>query len=154
MTFERQIYPLSECLTSHGFQFLSKPQSMSTGLEKVRIEDESSVGRSYSKRGQMKAGLGAARRALRTSTFHPEKITTKAVTLHKINHRTASREDVMEAFHNSWELTDCLFTSLKDDSVFYMIPDKLRRPLIFYFGHTAALYANKFNFVGLTGECV
>jgi len=38
---------------------------------------------------------------------------------------------------------DTLFTSIKEDSWTY-IPDNLRRPIIWYLGHTAALYMNKF----------
>ena len=33
--------------------------------------------------------------------------------------------------------------AFRADSVFYMVPDKLRRPLMFYFAHPAALYINK-----------
>ena len=47
------------------------------------------------------------------------------------------------------ELTNTLFSSLNNDSVFYMKPDKLRRPLIFYFAHGAAVYANKMALAGL-----
>ena len=32
---------------------------------------------------------------------------------------------------------------LSDESAFYKCPDRLRLPLIFYFGHTAAVYVNK-----------
>ena len=70
----------------------------------------------------------------------------------KVNLRLSSRDEVMEYFHNTWELTDSLFSALRDDSVFYMVPDKLRRPLIFYFGHPAALYINKMHQAGLLGK--
>lgn len=46
----------------------------------------------------------------------------------------ASREDVLAYFRNTWALTEALFSGLRDDSVFYMMPDRLRRPLIFYWG--------------------
>jgi len=36
-----------------------------------------------------------------------------------------------------------------DDSYFYLSPDRLRRPLIFYFVHTASLYVNKLMLAGL-----
>ena len=32
---------------------------------------------------------------------------------------------------------------LADESVFYKCPDRLRLPLIFYYGHTACVYVNK-----------
>ena len=54
-------------------------------------------------------------------------------------------------FENTWALTDTLFCSLRDDSLFYAIPDALRRPLIFYSAHAATLYANKMHLAGLIG---
>ena len=38
---------------------------------------------------------------------------------------------------------------LLDESSFYKCPDRLRLPLIFYFGHTAAVYVNKLMLAGL-----
>jgi hypothetical protein len=43
-------------------------------------------------------------------------------------------------------------SGLKNDSCFYMIPDKLRRPLIFYYAHPAALYVNKMKLAGLVAD--
>ncbi len=68
------------------------------------------------------------------------------------NLRRATNAEVMEYFQNTWDLTDTLFSALRDDSVFYAIPDKLRRPLIFYFAHPAAVYANKMHLAGLMGQ--
>ena len=73
------------------------------------------------------------------------------VVLVQSNLRRATTADVMAYFHNVWDLTDTLFSALRDDSVFYSIPDKLRRPLIFYFAHPAAVYANKMHLAGLMG---
>jgi len=42
-----------------------------------------------------------------------------------------------------------LFTSIRDEKGFRLIPDPLRRPLIFYLGHTSALYVNKLKLSGL-----
>lgn len=52
-------------------------------------------------------------------------------------------------FRNAQDLSDALFSSFKDDSVFYEKPDTLRRPMIFYFGHNACVFANKMMFAGL-----
>jgi hypothetical protein len=38
---------------------------------------------------------------------------------------------------------ETLFSSLKYDIVYFMCPDRLRLPLIFYYGHSAAVYVNK-----------
>ena len=42
-----------------------------------------------------------------------------------------------------------LLFCLSDDSVFYVYPDRLRLPLIFYYGHTACVYINKLVLAGL-----
>jgi len=42
-----------------------------------------------------------------------------------------------------------MFSCLATDASFYMLPDKLRRPLMFYFGHPSALYINKMHQAGL-----
>lgn len=52
-------------------------------------------------------------------------------------------------FDNTWRLYEVLFSSIKDDKTLYMSPDPLRNPLIFYLGHTAAFYINKFKMAGL-----
>ncbi len=53
------------------------------------------------------------------------------------------REEIREYFHATWDLYESLFTTLKDDSVFYERPESLRHPLIFYYGHTATFFINK-----------
>ncbi|EDO38225.1 predicted protein [Nematostella vectensis] len=54
-----------------------------------------------------------------------------------------TKSDVKKYFVNSYDLYENLFLSLKDPSAFYKYPDALRLPLIFYYGHTAAVYVNK-----------
>ncbi|XP_014781841.1 uncharacterized protein LOC106877452 [Octopus bimaculoides] len=51
--------------------------------------------------------------------------------------------DIQEYFLNSYNLYESLFTSIADDSALYLYPDRLRLPLIFYYGHTSAVYVNK-----------
>jgi hypothetical protein len=129
----------------------------------VRIEDGTSIGRSSStKEGAPEAarsikGLGERRRALRSKSFDPYgpggvAPVLESCSMAKVHLTRATRADVLEYFRNTWALTDTLFSALRDDSVFYMVPDKLRRPLIFYFGHPAALYINKMHQAGLVGE--
>jgi hypothetical protein len=74
------------------------------------------------------------------------------MTMQRVHLAKATREQVMDYFRNTWELTTALFTGLKTDAAFYAVPDLLRRRLIFYFGHPAALYANKLHQAGLIGE--
>ncbi|MBK7409918.1 MAG: 5-histidylcysteine sulfoxide synthase [Saprospirales bacterium] len=59
------------------------------------------------------------------------------------------RADLLDYFQNSWKLYEWLFSSLSSDETFYMAPDRLRHPLIFYWGHTAAFYINKLVMAGL-----
>ena len=119
----------------------------------IRVESDSSIGRSYSarKHADPVPGLGAARRALKTKSFCPPAAPVDAASMSLANLRAASREDVLAYFRNTWALTDTLFSALATDAAFYALPDKLRRPLIFYFGHPAALYINKLHQAGLTG---
>jgi hypothetical protein len=127
-------------------------------LARVRVEDATSVGRSYSSKATLVPGLGAQRRALTTRSFDPFKSLDGGVppvlesfTLAKCNLAKATRAEILDYFHNTWDLTSALFSALRDDSVFYMVPDKLRRPLIFYFAHPASLYINKMHQAGLVG---
>jgi 5-histidylcysteine sulfoxide synthase/putative 4-mercaptohistidine N1-methyltranferase len=53
------------------------------------------------------------------------------------------REEIRQYFLTTWELYEKLFSTLKDDSAYFMRPESLRHPLIFYFGHTATFFANK-----------
>ncbi len=107
-------------------------------LHAVRVEAEDSVGRSYSAvdaswgahGARSVPGLGARRRELRTKSFNPYSSGSQPVlesaTMALANLRRARREDVLAYFRNTWALTDTLFSALRDDSVFYMVPDKLR----------------------------
>lgn len=62
----------------------------------------------------------------------------------------SSREEILNYFHNSWALTEVLFSGLANEEAFYRQPyHKLRHPLIFYYGHPVALYINKLRVAGL-----
>jgi len=54
-----------------------------------------------------------------------------------------------EYFINTWELYEMLFSSIKSPKTYYLNPDPLRNPLIFYWGHTAVFYINKLRAAGL-----
>lgn len=67
--------------------------------------------------------------------------------------RTCSRQDVLDYFDNTWTLTEVLFASLQGEAAFFDPPyHQLRHPLIFYYGHPAALYVNKLRVAGLTHD--
>ncbi len=54
------------------------------------------------------------------------------------------REEIREYFHKTYDTYEDLFTVFNDDSVFYEQPELTRHPMIFYFGHTATFFVNKF----------
>lgn len=56
---------------------------------------------------------------------------------------SCSRETLINYFKNAWEIEDILMQSLVGEDTFYLNPDALRNPLIFYLGHSAVFYINK-----------
>jgi len=57
----------------------------------------------------------------------------------------AKRAEIKRYFNTTYELYEKLFELLKDDNAYYEQPERLRHPLIFYFGHTATFFINKLN---------
>jgi len=53
------------------------------------------------------------------------------------------RIELKAYFKETWANYDCLFALINDDSAYFLRPERLRHPLIFYFGHTASFYVNK-----------
>jgi hypothetical protein len=62
------------------------------------------------------------------------------------------RERIRDYFHKSFTIDEKLYEILSDSGAFYLRPDPLRHPLIFYFGHTAVFYINKLNIAGIVRE--
>ncbi len=62
------------------------------------------------------------------------------------------RQDILDYFENAWQLEDILMNSLVGEETFYLNPDPLRNPLIFYLGHSAVFYINKLINVGLLSQ--
>ncbi|XP_033758124.1 LOW QUALITY PROTEIN: ergothioneine biosynthesis protein 1-like [Pecten maximus] len=62
---------------------------------------------------------------------------------------SCTKAQLRDYFENGYDLNESLFTALRDESVFYTCPDRLRLPLIFYFAHTAVVYINKLILAGL-----
>lgn len=60
-----------------------------------------------------------------------------------------TRAELINYFVNTWHLNELLFSSIKSSNAYYLNPEPLRLPLIFYFGHTAAFYINKLRLAGL-----
>ncbi len=62
------------------------------------------------------------------------------------------RERLREYFHKTFSIDEKLYEILADSETFYLRPDPLRHPLIFYYGHTAVFYLNKLNIAGIISE--
>jgi 5-histidylcysteine sulfoxide synthase len=60
-----------------------------------------------------------------------------------------SKEAIFSYFYNAWKMEDVLIKSLIGAETFYLKPDPLRNPLIFYLGHSPAFYINKLIMVNL-----
>jgi len=53
------------------------------------------------------------------------------------------RKEIRQYFHATFSLDEQLYEILASEKAFYLRPEPLRHPLIFYIGHTASFYINK-----------
>lgn len=56
---------------------------------------------------------------------------------------TAKREEIRQYFHATFDLYETLFDLINQDEAYFLRPEPLRHPLVFYFGHTAVFFINK-----------
>lgn len=61
----------------------------------------------------------------------------------------SKRGELLQYFHASFDKYESLFDLLSCDEAYYKKPINLRHPLIFYLGHTATFFINKFMLAGL-----
>ena len=61
----------------------------------------------------------------------------------------AKRAELLHYFHATFDRYESLFEVLSCDEAYYKKSIRLRHPLIFYFGHTATFFINKFLLAGL-----
>ncbi|MGI6300147.1 MAG: 5-histidylcysteine sulfoxide synthase [Verrucomicrobiota bacterium] len=59
------------------------------------------------------------------------------------------REEIRRYFHATFDLDEKLYELLASKEAFYLRPEPLRHPLIFYFGHTASFFINKLIVAGI-----
>src|SRR3954452_22086429 len=64
----------------------------------------------------------------------------------------ANRERILEYFHQTFDRYERLYQLLANDEAYFVRPNPLRHPLIFYFGHTATFFVNKLLLAGLVTE--
>jgi len=60
-----------------------------------------------------------------------------------------TRGELRAYFHATFDRYEQLFEVLRGDDAYYKKPIRLRHPLIFYLGHTATFFVNKFILAGL-----
>ncbi len=53
------------------------------------------------------------------------------------------RSEILNYFHATFDIDEKLYETLKHDDTFCLRADRLRHPLIFYYGHTATFFINK-----------
>ncbi|ALO44805.1 5-histidylcysteine sulfoxide synthase [Pseudohongiella spirulinae] len=65
------------------------------------------------------------------------------------------RQALLDYFHNTWRLTETLFSALTCEEAYFERPyHKTRHPLIFYYVHPVSFYINKLLVAGLIKEPV
>ncbi|MBN1854257.1 MAG: 5-histidylcysteine sulfoxide synthase [Pirellulales bacterium] len=62
------------------------------------------------------------------------------------------REEIRQYFHATYSLDEQLYETLASQDAFYLRPEPLRHPLIFYLGHTAVFYVNKLIVAKITNQ--
>lgn len=64
-----------------------------------------------------------------------------------------TKKALQDYFDNTWTITEALLGCLQGEEAFHVPPyHDLRHPMIFYYGHPAALYINKLRVAGLLTE--
>ena len=66
----------------------------------------------------------------------------------------ATRTAIREYFQATFSRYELLFETLTAEQAYFVKPNSLRHPLIFYFGHTATFFINKLLLAGLLAERV
>tara|TARA_B110000014_G_scaffold263746_1_gene261621 strand:- start:2904 stop:5090 length:2187 start_codon:yes stop_codon:yes gene_type:complete len=59
------------------------------------------------------------------------------------NSSVEKRRELKTYFEKTWATYESLFSLINTDEAYYLKPEPLRHPLVFYFGHTATFFINK-----------
>lgn len=62
------------------------------------------------------------------------------------------RQEIRDYFHATFSIDERLYETLRHDETFYLRADRLRHPLIFYYGHTATFFINKLTIAKVVGQ--
>ena len=85
--------------------------------------------------------------SLAEDVSHHAKI-TKTILLNTGNVQQ-KKEEIRDYLYKTFELEEQLYQTLKEDDAFYLRPEVLRHPLVFYYGHTASFFINKLTLASL-----
>lgn len=85
-----------------------------------------------------------ATRCVTTKTGESAPVVTKTPVLNE-GDAESKRREILDYFHHTFTLYESLFDCLAGDEAFYVRANRLRHPLIFYYGHTAVFFVNKLN---------
>ncbi|HAI96711.1 MAG TPA: SAM-dependent methyltransferase, partial [Methylococcaceae bacterium] len=85
--------------------------------------------------------------SLAEDVSHHAKI-TKTILLNTGNVQQ-KKEEIRDYLYKTFELEEQLYQTLKEDNAFYLRPEVLRHPLVFYYGHTASFFINKLTLASL-----
>lgn len=66
----------------------------------------------------------------------------------------SKRAEIKNHFISTYETYESLFTCLKNDEAYYLKPETLRHPLIFYYAHTAVFFVNKLRVAKIIDDSV
>lgn len=82
----------------------------------------------------------------------------KDLIMHTLDLRSGTveekRKEIRDYFLNTWKIDEKLYTVLASDDIFYHRGDPLRHIILFYLGHTAAFFINKFMISKIISERV
>lgn len=90
--------------------------------------------------------------SIATNEINHAKITQTV--LLNTGHVEPKREEIRDYLHKTFLLEEQLYETLVDDAAFYLRPETLRHPLVFYYGHTAAFFINKLSLANLIPQRV
>jgi len=62
------------------------------------------------------------------------------------------REEIRNYLHKTFALEEQLYEVLNNEDAFYLRPESLRHPLVFYYGHTATFFINKLTLASLISQ--
>ncbi|MBT8349273.1 MAG: SAM-dependent methyltransferase, partial [Sulfurovum sp.] len=64
------------------------------------------------------------------------------------------RKEIKEYFKLCYKRYESLFSIVSDENAYFQKADPLRHPIIFYYGHTATFFINKFKLAKIIDERV